>query len=181
MGSTLKAGRNHIPGPTLPLEVLVCFPVIADGIYFKPSWLRDILIRVNMWLLWSKHRICIGNCHCNNLNLKRLAKDFHFFSTCAVKPCCYVTFNSFFSHRHRRTEAEEDKELLEENRHSQTSVIHFESSPACKCKFQYPIFISIWTFPSYEIFGLCIGFQRIVTLYVSKFCPPCVPLRSISF
>jgi len=33
-------------------------------------------------------------------------------------------------HRHRRTEAEEDKELLEEGRHSQTSVIHFESSPA---------------------------------------------------
>ena len=45
----------------------------------------------------------------------------------------YHALICFNSHRHRRTEAEEDKELLEEGRHSQTSVIHFESSPACEC------------------------------------------------
>nr|XP_058962907.1 SWI/SNF-related matrix-associated actin-dependent regulator of chromatin subfamily A member 5-like [Pocillopora verrucosa] len=32
-------------------------------------------------------------------------------------------------HRHRRTEQEEDEELISQNKHSQTSVIHFDQNP----------------------------------------------------
>lgn len=36
-----------------------------------------------------------------------------------------------FSHRHRRTEEEEDAELISQNKTSQTSVLHFDKSPHC--------------------------------------------------
>lgn len=37
-----------------------------------------------------------------------------------------------FSHRHRRTEQEEDEELISQNKHAQTSVVHFDQNPHCK-------------------------------------------------
>lgn len=37
------------------------------------------------------------------------------------------------SHRHRRTEQEEDEELISQNKHAQTSVVHFDQNPHCKC------------------------------------------------
>lgn len=36
------------------------------------------------------------------------------------------------SHRHRRTEQEEDEELISENKHAQKSVLHFDQNPHCK-------------------------------------------------
>ena len=36
------------------------------------------------------------------------------------------------SHRHRRTEQEEDEELISQNKHAQTSVLHFDQNPHCK-------------------------------------------------
>ena len=38
----------------------------------------------------------------------------------------------FYSHRHRRTEKEEDEELLEDSKHAQTHIIQFQNSPTCK-------------------------------------------------
>lgn len=43
--------------------------------------------------------------------------------------------NTLESHRHRRTEREEDEELLSETKHITSSVQRFESSPFCKCCF----------------------------------------------
>ena len=37
-----------------------------------------------------------------------------------------------YSHRHRRTEQEEDEELLTESRKSQNIITRFDVSPACK-------------------------------------------------
>lgn len=38
----------------------------------------------------------------------------------------------FFSYRHRRTEQEEDEELLSESRKTSNVCIRFEESPSCK-------------------------------------------------
>ena len=38
----------------------------------------------------------------------------------------------YFSHRHRRTEQEEDEELLTESKKSQNVLVRFEESPSCK-------------------------------------------------
>lgn len=39
---------------------------------------------------------------------------------------------SFFRYRHRRTEQEEDEELLSESRKTSNVCIRFEESPSCK-------------------------------------------------
>ena len=41
-------------------------------------------------------------------------------------------YSLVFSHRHRRTEQEEDEELISQNKHAQTSVVHFDQNPHCK-------------------------------------------------
>lgn len=47
-----------------------------------------------------------------------------------------------FSHRHRRTEQEEDEELISQNKHAQTSVVHFDQNPHCKWLFNFFFIIS---------------------------------------
>ena len=37
-----------------------------------------------------------------------------------------------FSHRHRRTEKEEDEELLQSSRKKETHQLIFDKSPSCK-------------------------------------------------
>ena len=60
-----------------------------------------------------------------NLNLKIISRVYPYIAI-------NIVFLLFYSHRHRRTEKEEDEEMLEEGRHAQTHIIQFTESPTCE-------------------------------------------------
>ena len=55
-----------------------------------------------------------------------------FFYWHGFKSVGVCIYGDIFSHRHRRTEQEEDEELLTESRKASQVVVRFDKSPWCK-------------------------------------------------
>ena len=74
-------------------------------------------------------------CLSNIFNLLRTAEILYqvkFAMIFLVLNLFFIVFINFTcSHRHRRTEQEEDEELLTESRKSASVVVRFEESPSC--------------------------------------------------
>ena len=55
------------------------------------------------------------------------------------------------SHRHRRTEQEEDEELISLEKHAQKSVIHFDENPHCKYSFFTAVFFVVYSLTDVQL------------------------------
>lgn len=83
---------------------------------------------------------------------------------------CLLTFwflhimpaSVFDSNRHRRTEQEEDEELLNESTKTTNVCTRFDESPSCK---QWPFFIEAWEEGAFST-GKCIGSTEVMIMFL---------------